>query len=96
MPRVSWTDAGLLDVERLYGFLYDHNANAAAAAAESIFAGTEQLAMFPESGREAVGRPADERELLIPFGASGYVVLYRVIEGGVLILAVRHMRQRGY
>jgi len=96
MPRVSWADAGLLDVERLYGFLYDRNANAAAAAAESIFAGTERLAMFPESGREAVGRPPDERELLVPFGASGYVVLYRVIEDEVLILAVRHMREHGY
>ena len=96
MPRARWTDAGLLDVERLYGFLCDHNANAAAAAAESIFAGTEQLALFPESGRAAAGRPSDERELLIPFGASGYVVLYRVIEDGVLILAVRHMREHGY
>lgn len=96
MPRVSWTDAALLDVERLNGFLYDHNANAAAAAAESIFAGTERLAQFPQSGREAVGRPADERELLVPFGASGYVVLYRVVENGALNLAVRHMRQRGY
>ncbi len=96
MPRVSWTDAGLQDVERLHGFLADHNVNAAAAAVHSIFAGTERLALFPESGRVAEGRPSDERELLVSFGAGGYIVLYRVLPDGALILAVRHMRELRY
>lgn len=35
-----------------------------------------------------------ERELVIPFGASGYVALFRILdEGHVTIAAIRHQRE---
>ena len=38
-----------------------------------------------------------ERELVIPFGASGYVALFRVIsESEVVIAAIRHQREDDY
>jgi toxin ParE1/3/4 len=39
---------------------------------------------------------AEHRELLIPFGAAGYVLLYRVDGDDVLVLAVRHQKEVGY
>lgn len=49
-----------------------------------------------------MGRPypeeVDWRELIIEFGDSGYVALYRYnpAENTVLILAVRHQKEAGY
>lgn len=50
----------------------------------------------------AIGRPIDDvvglRELLIPFGRSGYVALYRqeAAEDAVYVLAFRHQKEAGY
>lgn len=50
----------------------------------------------------AIGRPFDDlpelRELIIPFGDSGYVALYRheVKFNSVYILAFRHQKEAGY
>lgn len=50
----------------------------------------------------ALGRPLDDipdfRELLIPFGQSGYVALYRydATEDAVYVLAFRHQKEGGY
>lgn len=53
------------------------------------------------SQHAAIGRPAEEmepeyREWPIPFGASGYLVLYRFENDTAVILAVRHQREAGY
>jgi len=38
-----------------------------------------------------------ERELVIPFGASGYVALFRIIsEQEVVVAAIRHQREDDY
>lgn len=50
----------------------------------------------------AIGRPLSEmpelRELVIAFGDSGYVALYRYepVEDAVYILAFRHQKEAGY
>jgi plasmid stabilization system protein ParE len=43
-------------------------------------------------------QPPELRELIIPFGGSGYVALYRyeASEETVYILAFRHQREAGY
>jgi plasmid stabilization system protein ParE len=48
-------------------------------------------------GRPWSGAP-DLRELLIPFGDSGYVALYRHVAARdtVVILALRHQTEAGY
>ena len=49
-----------------------------------------------------IGRPVDDsedlRELVIDFGASGYLALYRYEPAldAVTILAVKHQREDGY
>lgn len=55
-----------------------------------------QLASTPWSFRKA-GRRATLRELIIPSGATGYVVLYEIVSPtAVLVLAVRHQREEDY
>ena len=49
-----------------------------------------------------IGRPLPEvlqlRELMIPFGNSGYVALYRYesADDAVYVLAFRHQKEAGY
>jgi hypothetical protein len=53
--------------------------------------------MHPEIGRPSPNRP-ELRELLIPFGGSGYVALYRfeISDDAVYILAFRHQKEAGW
>ena len=96
MARVVWTPAALSDVARLYGFLAPKNPGAARRAAGTIRAGVRLLAIHPDIGRPVEGMAPEFREWFIPFGDSGYVVLYHADEALVAVLAVRHGREAGY
>ncbi len=49
---------------------------------------------------EYVGKPAEDLpgyyDLVIPFGVSGYVLRYRVEEGILYIVAVKHGKEAGF
>ena len=48
------------------------------------------------SFRKAAKNPT-QRELIIPFGGSGYVALYEIVSASkVVVLAVRHQREEDY
>jgi hypothetical protein len=49
----------------------------------------------PRIGRPVEGMP-DCRELIIPFGSSGYVLRYRLAGDKVLIHAVKHGKEAGF
>lgn len=52
-----------------------------------------QLAVTSYSFRK-VGKSQTRRELIVPFGDTGYVVLYEIASASsVLVLAVRHQRE---
>ncbi|CDM56788.1 plasmid stabilization system protein [Rhizobium favelukesii] len=52
---------------------------------------------FPFSCRKATGSSALLRELLIPFGSAGHVVLFQIEDSHtVIIAAVRHQREEDY
>ena len=66
-------------------------------AAEAIDRRVSLLLAAPEIGRparDAVGL----RELVIPFGDTGYVALYRydAAAGALYLLSFRHQREAGY
>jgi plasmid stabilization system protein ParE len=69
----------------------------AEAAIEAIrTASLHQLASTPFSFRKS-GRSSMRRELIIPFGATGYVALYEIASpSSVVVLAVRHQREEDY
>lgn len=95
--RVRFTPDAEDDLIRLYDFLLEKDLAAAERALAAIRAGIELLRFSPFSCRKAVADNPLLRELVIPFGAAGYVALFE-IEGplAVTILAVRHQREDDY
>ncbi len=75
--------------------LLRENPDAAIAAAEAIASAIHTLASHPLIGRRIEG---DLRELVISFGATGYIALYRFVvqDDQVRVLALRHQREIGY
>lgn len=95
--RVRFTPDAEDDLLRLYDFLLKKDLAAAEGALEAVRNGVELLSLSPFSCRKAgAGNPL-LREIVIPFGASGYVALFE-IEGPstVTIIAVRHQREDDY
>jgi len=99
---VRFSAAADHDLERLFDFLLDkaetvENLDLAQAAIEAIRSvALIQLAATPYSFRKA-GKSPTRRELIIPFGANGYVALYEIASpSSVVVLAVRHQREEDY
>jgi len=78
-------------------FLAQKNPAAARRAAQPILHQFDLLSSYPAKGRPLDDHP-DLRELLIPFGDSGYVALYRyeADDDAVYVLAFRDQREAGY
>jgi plasmid stabilization system protein ParE len=96
MTPVIWTAAALRDVARLHAFLAPKNREVAQRAIRAIRQGVRSLGTHPELGRPVEEMPPEFRERFVPFGRSGYVMLYRYDGSQVAILAVRHSREAGY
>ena len=95
--QLRFTPEAANDLRRLYAFLADNDLAAAKKALKTIGKAWEILEEFPFSCRKAQNDNPFLREIIIPFGDSGYVALYE-IEGNkiVTILAVRHQREEDY
>ncbi len=95
--QVRYTKEAKDDIVRLYGFLIEHDILAARKALDAIRKGTEFLQDFPFSCRKATPEDPLLREMIIPFGARGYVVLFEIEDNKtVTILAVRHQREEDF
>lgn len=99
--RVRYSAAARDDLRRLYEYLLDRAVTAedldlAERALDAIVAAVEGLARSPFVYRKA-GTSPFLRELLIPFGSSGYVALFEIEDAStVTILAVRHQLEDDY
>jgi plasmid stabilization system protein ParE len=96
---VRFTEEAEADLLRLFDFLLERDISAAERAEIAIDKALELLQVFPFSCRKAAGGAAGPflRELIIPFGNSGYVALFEIEANGyVTILAVRHQREDDY
>ena len=93
MPRVKFAPAALRDLERLREFLRPKNPAAAKRAAVAIAKAIQVLGPHPQIGRPAYDMEPEYRELLVDFGDSGYVVLYRYESDLVTVLALRHQKE---
>lgn len=95
MAQVIYSEEALADLERLIEFLLEGSPGAAAAALAQIRSAISILERHPR-----IGRRADRlrRELVITYGASGYLALYRydVRLELVRVLRIRHQREAGY
>jgi plasmid stabilization system protein ParE len=95
VAQVTYTGNALDNLERAFEFLAREDPGAAARAAAAIREAVASLARHP-----LIGRPVDEglRELVISFGRTGYVALYRFVpqRDEIRVLALRHQRELDY
>lgn len=95
MPRLIITEQARAGLVKCRTFLEGKNPLAAQRAGQTIAEQFSLLATQPHMGRPYAETP-ELRELLIPFGATGYVALYRLDGPDIVILAFRHMKEAGY
>ena len=95
MAKVVYSARALDHIERAFQFLRDNDPSAALSAVTAIQSAIENLAAHPLVGRRLEG---ELRELIISYGHSGYVALYRFVISSdeVRILAIRHQREVGF
>lgn len=97
---VQFTEEAEADLVRLYEFLLtDDGGNWALAerALQAINNAIRHLENSPFSYRKARADTPFLRELLIPFGSSGYVALFEIDSSDtVTIVAFRHQREEDY
>lgn len=94
---VRYTPEAEQDLLRLYDFLLKKDVAAAERALQAIEEATRLLAFSPFSCRKVARGNPFLRELVIPFGAAGYVALFEIENNRtVTVLAVRHQREEDY
>ena len=94
---VRFTPAAAKDLQRLFDFLAEQDVTAARRARTAIAKGIEFLRAFPFSCRKASPEHPLLRELVISFGANGYVALFEIEDSQtVTVLAVRHQREADF
>lgn len=98
MPQVIVSALAQRDLQRLQNFLKTKNRLAARKAGEVIIRAIQQLKMQPDMGRPVPILPLEYQELVIGFGDSGYVMLYRHDweTDRIVIMMVRHQKEAGY
>jgi len=100
--RVVLTTPALEDLRRLYRFIVERelardggDLELAARAYDAIMRDTRSLERSPHRCRRC--GDSEVRELVISFGASGYVALFDIVgDARVEVLAVRHQRELAY
>jgi plasmid stabilization system protein ParE len=98
--RVRFTQDAEADLVRLYEFLLRRDETdwaLADRALDAIRNAIRSLELSPFSCRKATPGNPFLRELVMPFGATGYVALFEIDDDKtVTILAVRHQREDDY
>ena len=93
---IVFDEGALADLERIFEFNFARDPATALDHVRTIREAVSILGNHPDIGRAVAGSPL--RELVISYGASGYIALYQYAppEGMVRIAAVRHQREAGY
>jgi plasmid stabilization system protein ParE len=95
VATIVYSARSLTHLGRAFEFLRKENSEAAVAAAQAIRSAVDNLGAHPLLGRRIYG---DIRELVISYGATGYIALYRFLvpQDEIRILAIRHQREIGF
>lgn len=95
MSRIELAPQVLDDLQRIQAHLQEHDSANGPKRLQQIMAAVDVLADNPLIGRALEN---SLRELVIGRGASGYVALYKYLDGldVVLVLAIRAQREAGY
>jgi plasmid stabilization system protein ParE len=95
VTTVVYSARSLEQLEHAVQFLRAESPDTALNAAVAIQSAVENLVAHPFTGRRVEG---DLRELVIAYGNTGYLALYRFVvrRDEVRILALRRQREVGY
>ena len=95
MAEVVYSGRSLQDIKRAFQFLRTEIPSAALDAVAAIQSAVGNLRAHPLIGRRMAG---ELRELVISYGRTGHVALYRFVIAldQVRILALRHQRELGF
>ena len=95
--RLRVTEAAQENLERLFDFLAANDLEAAVRARAAMEKAYEFAEAMPFGCRKADDSNPFLRELVIPFGAAGYVVLIEIEDDEtVAVLAIRHQREEDF
>ena len=93
--RIEWLESALMDLHRLKDFIQPYNKEAAQRAFRII-----RNAVAPLEANPRIGKPVEDlsdfHDVVIPFGASGYVLRYRIQGDTIFIIAVKHCKEAGF
>jgi plasmid stabilization system protein ParE len=100
--QVAFSEAAAQDLEQLFDFALQRELSDAGdldipdSAVRAIKDGMAFLASSPFACRKA-GSSSFVRELIIPFGRSGYVALFEIVDSNTVIIgAIRHQLEDDY
>jgi toxin ParE1/3/4 len=88
--KLRYKARALRDIERIHGYIAEHDAAAAKRVVKRIESVISRLSFFPLSGRQGV--VTGTRVVVIP--NLPYVAIYRVDDEMVDIIAVLHTARR--
>ncbi|APG03580.1 plasmid stabilization protein [Luteibacter rhizovicinus DSM 16549] len=91
--EVRYTDTALEDLHRLMDFIEGVDSTLADRALDAIVRASALLESFPFTCRKASPDNPFLRELVVSFGATGYVALFDIAGSWVTIVALRHQRE---
>ncbi|NBW88176.1 MAG: type II toxin-antitoxin system RelE/ParE family toxin [Planctomycetia bacterium] len=101
--RVVFSEPAAIDLEQLFDFALQRELDSETGdldvperAVQAIKDGIVFLESSPFACRKA-GNSAFIRELIIPFGRTGYVALFEIVDNSTVIIgAIRHQREDDY
>jgi plasmid stabilization system protein ParE len=95
--QIKYTQDALEDLDRLYTYLVQYDLALAERAYVAVQLAISSLERLPLIHRMAKGGDPKLREMVIAFGNTGYVVLYRIVSDDLLTVAsIRHQREDDY
>jgi len=95
MPKIVFLPNAGRNLVKLKEFLEEHSKEAAGRDARLILDAADGLKKHPLLGRPCDDLP-EHRDLVIPFGAGGYVLRYRIEGDTIYIVAVKHTNEAGF
>ena len=89
--KIIWSPLALERVREITGYIAQDNLEAARMLALELFGAVDRLKDFPQSGRMV---PEAGRQNIREVIQGKYRIVYRVDKQQVVVLTVRHSRQR--
>ena len=100
---VKLLDEAVADLQRLEDFAIERELaseipdwTTPERALDAISQGMRLLSWSPYSCRKAELGNGCSRELIVPFGGTGYIVLFEIVGDDVIVGAFRHQREEDY